>query len=213
MSRFNPFNKKKSMSNKENEMQEGLQNGQEEKQHDIDEAAMHFNADDSLAGSTHLNDEMASDSEDDGKSELEHQLKESQDRYLRLVAEFDNFRKRTAREKIELIKTAGEDVMKSLLEVLDDSERAMKQLETSEDVALIKEGVVLVFNKLQKTLQSKGLKAMESKDQEFDTELHEAITEIPAPTDAMKGKVIDEITKGYYLNDKIIRHAKVVVGK
>lgn len=200
------------MNNKENELQEELQNTNDATQHNIDEAAINFNSDDSLAGTTHLNDELATE-EEDKTQQLENQVKEANDKYLRLVAEFDNFRKRNAKEKIELIKSAGEDVIKSMLDVLDDSERAAKQLETSDDIALIKEGVSLVFNKLKSTLLSKGLKAMESKEQDFDTELHEAITEIPAPTEALKGKVIDEITKGYYLNDKIIRHAKVVVGK
>lgn len=200
------------MNNKENELQEETQNTNDATQHNIDEAAINFNSDDSLAGTTHLNDELANE-EEDKTQQLENQVREANDKYLRLVAEFDNFRKRNAKEKIELIKSAGEDVIKSMLDVLDDSERAAKQLETSDDIALIKEGVSLVFNKLKSTLTAKGLKAMESKEQDFDTELHEAITEIPAPTEALKGKVIDEITKGYYLNDKIIRHAKVVVGK
>jgi len=200
------------MNHKENELQEETQNTNDATQHNIDEAAINFNSDDSLAGTTHLNDELANE-EEDKTQQLENQVREANDKYLRLVAEFDNFRKRNAKEKIELIKSAGEDVIKSMLDVLDDSERAAKQLETSDDIALIKEGVSLVFNKLKSTLTAKGLKAMESKEQDFDTELHEAITEIPAPTEALKGKVIDEITKGYYLNDKIIRHAKVVVGK
>ncbi|WP_205529525.1 nucleotide exchange factor GrpE [Taibaiella koreensis] len=200
------------MSNKDQELQNEAQSKDETNQQNIDEAAMSFNADDSLAGTTHLNDEMANE-EDGPVQQLEGQLRESNDKYLRLVADFDNFRKRNAKERIELIKNAGEDVIKSLLDVVDDSERAMKQMETSDDLNLIKEGVQLVFNKLKNILQQRGLKAMESKEQEFDTELHEAITEIPAPTEALKGKVLDEVQKGYYLNDKIIRHAKVVVGK
>jgi len=212
MSRFNPFNKKTRMNNKDQELHNEANSSKENVEHNIDEAAMNFNADDSLSGSTHLNDEMASE-ENDPVAALELQVKEANDRYLRLVAEFDNFRKRTAKEKMDLTKSAGEDVIKALLEVLDDSERAAKQMETSEDINQIREGVGLVFNKLKKTLQARGLKAMESREQDFDTELHEAITEIPAPNEALKGKVLDEITKGYYLNDKIIRHAKVVVGK
>lgn len=200
------------MTNKEQELQNEANSANENVEHNIDEAAMNFNADDSLSGSTHLNDEMATE-ENDPVLVLENQIKEANDRYLRLVAEFDNFRKRTAKEKMELTKSAGEDIIKSLLDVVDDSERAMKQMETSEDLNLIKEGIQLVFNKLKNTLHAKGLKAMESKEQDFDTELHEAITEIPAPTEALKGKVLDEVIKGYYLNDKIIRHAKVVVGK
>ena len=111
------------------------------------------------------------------------------------------------------MQTAGKDVIQSLLEILDDSDRAMKQLETSEDLATIKEGISLVFNKLHSALQQKGLKVMDSKGQDFDPDMHEAITEIPAPTPDMAGKIIDVIQPGYYLNDKLIRYAKVVVGK
>jgi molecular chaperone GrpE len=200
------------MTNKEQELQNEAASNNRANEQNIDEAAMSFNADDSLAGTTHLNDEMTSE-EDDKMQQLENQVKETNDKYLRLVAEFDNFRKRTAKERMELTKSAGEDIIRSLLDVVDDSERAAKQLETSEDLALIKEGINLVFNKLKATLQGRGLKAMDSKEQDFDVELHEAITEIPAPTEALKGKVLDEVQKGYYLNDKIIRHAKVVVGK
>lgn len=150
-----------------------------------------------------------------GQSELEKmkaELDSSKDKYLRLVAEFDNFRRRSAKERIETIQTASKDVVKDLLDVLDDADRAQKQLDSSEDKQ-VKEGVSLVFNKLRHVLQSKGLKSMDSIGKDFDTDLHEAITEIPAPTEELKGKVVDEVVKGYYLNDKIIRHAKVVVGK
>ena len=109
--------------------------------------------------------------------------------------------------------TAGREVITDLLDVLDDCDRAQKQFETSDDVKELKEGVVLIFNKLRNKLQARGLKAMESINTDFNTDLHEAVTEIPAPTNEMKGKVIDEVVKGYYLNDKIIRFAKVVVGK
>jgi molecular chaperone GrpE len=200
------------MNNKENELQDNGQTDKEQNQQNIEDAAINFNADDSLAGTTHLNDEMASE-EDDQVQKLTEELKEANDKYLRLAAEFDNFRKRNAKERNELIKSAGEDVIKSLLDVLDDSERAAQQLELSDDIKTNKEGVFLVFNKLKNVLQNRGLKAMESKEQEFNTELHEAITEIPAPNEALQGKVLDEVQKGYFLNDKIIRHAKVVVGK
>jgi len=200
------------MNNKDNEQKDEMHSDNKAMEQNIDEAAMNFISDDSLAGTTHLNDELANE-EEDPTLLLENQVREANDKYLRLVAEFDNFRKRNAKEKIDLIKSASEDVIKSMLDVLDDSERAAKQMETSEDLTLIKEGVSLVFNKLKSTLLSKGLKPMESKDQDFDVERHEAITEIPAPTEDMKGKVIDEVIKGYYLNDKIIRFAKVVVGK
>jgi molecular chaperone GrpE len=115
---------------------------------------------------------------------------------------------------MELIQTAGKEVIIDMLDVLDDCDRAQKQIENSEDIKKeIKEGVLLVFNKLKNTLAAKGLKPMETRHQEFNPDLHDAVTEIPAPTDDLKGKIIDEIVKGYYLNDKIIRHAKVVVGK
>jgi molecular chaperone GrpE len=143
---------------------------------------------------------------------LRAQVGEFKEKYLRQVAEFDNFRKRNARERIELIQTAGKDVIVSLLDVLDDCERAQQQLEKASDNNSIQEGVLLVFNKLKSTLYAKGLKPMESIGQDFNPDLHEAVTEVPVPSE-MKGKVVDEVQKGYYLNDKIIRFAKVVVGK
>ncbi|HSB92445.1 MAG TPA: nucleotide exchange factor GrpE [Flavitalea sp.] len=144
---------------------------------------------------------------------LEQELQEMKDKYLRQVAEFDNFRRRNARERIELIQTAGREVIGSLLEVLDDCDRAEKQLQSSSDVKAMSEGVQLVFNKLRSVLQAKGLKPMNSIGTEFNPDIHEAITEIPAPTPDLKGKVVDELEKGYYLNDKLIRFSKVVVGK
>ncbi|MGH2642741.1 MAG: nucleotide exchange factor GrpE [Chitinophagaceae bacterium] len=145
--------------------------------------------------------------------ELENQLQEQRDKYLRLVAEFDNFRKRIAREKLDLIQTANKDVIISLLDILDDCERATNQMEDSDDIDSVKEGAFLIFNKLKNHLQALGLKEMKSLHQDFDVELHDAITEVPAPSKDLKGKVIDNIQKGYYLNDKLIRHAKVVIGK
>lgn len=169
-----------------------------------------INADENAAGTSHLNEPVTDDSE---LEKLQAELQEQKDKYLRLMAEFDNFRRRTAKERIELIQTAGKDVIVSLLDVLDDCDRAEKQLQSSDDIAVQKEGIQLVFNKLRSSLQSKGVKAMESINADFDVEKHEAITEIPAPSEELKGKVIDEVMKGYYLNDKIIRFAKVVVGK
>jgi molecular chaperone GrpE len=145
--------------------------------------------------------------------QLKADLADQKDKYLRLMAEFENFKRRTAKERVDLIQTAGKDVIVSLLDVMDDCDRAEKQLNESDDIAVQKEGIQLVFNKIRTTLHAKGLKAMESIDQTFDVELHEAITEVPVPDASKKGKVIDEVTKGYYLNDKIIRFAKVVVGK
>ena len=155
----------------------------------------------------------ASESAESEVAILKGQVDELRDKYLRLVADFDNFRKRSAKERIELIQTASKDVITALLTVLDDSERAEKQMMTTQDVDAIREGEKLVFNKLRSTLQSKGLKAMESVGKDFNPEFHEAITDVPAPNEKMKGKVLDEVEKGYYLNDKIIRFAKVVVGK
>ncbi|CAG0907919.1 unnamed protein product, partial [Darwinula stevensoni] len=135
------------------------------------------------------------------------EVAEAKDKYIRLYSEFENFRRRTAKEKIDTIMNATEGLMKELIPVLDDFERAQKSMETSEDVKAIKEGVDLIFNKFQKTLASKGLKAMESKDQVFDVELHECITQFAAGDDK-KGKVVDEVEKGYYLNDKLKNMAK-----
>lgn len=135
------------------------------------------------------------------------------DKYLRLFAEFDNFKRRTQKERVELLQTAGKDVIISLLPVLDDFDRANKAMEnTAADLDAIREGVALVHNKLKGILSQKGLKEMESINAAFDTDNHEAITKIPAPNEDMKGKVMDVLEKGYTLNDKVIRFAKVVVG-
>lgn len=146
-------------------------------------------------------------------NDAQAQISELNDKYIRLVAEFDNFRKRNAKEKIELIKTASEDIIKSLLEVMDDMDRAENQFQTSTQIDDLKNGVSLIFNKFRNTLIAKGLEPMNAKEQEFNPDLHEAITEIPAPQPELVGKVVDEVIKGYTLNEKIIRHAKVVVGK
>ena len=169
-----------------------------------------LNTDENIAGATKLEDIGAREEEIE---RLKDELQEQKDKYLRLFAEFDNFRKRSARENLELRQTAGKEVIVSLLDVLDDCDRAEKQLQTTNDIAQIKEGVQLVFSKLRSTLQARGLKPMLSVNTDFDVEKHEAITEIPVTDPKLKGKVIDEVQKGYYLNDKIIRFAKVVVGK
>jgi molecular chaperone GrpE len=157
--------------------------------------------------------ETASEATENIAVKLQAELEEQKDKYIRLFAEFDNYKRRSAKERIELMQTAGREVIASLLDVLDDSERAEKQFQSSTDLEQLKQGVQLVFGKLRSSLQSKGLKAMESINTDFDVEKHEAITEIPAPNAEMAGKVLDEVQKGYYLNDKIIRFAKVVVGK
>jgi molecular chaperone GrpE len=171
---------------------------------------MGINADETAAGTTHLNEPVAEENE---VEKLRAELEEQKDKYIRLFAEFDNFKRRNAKERIELMQTAGKDVIVSLLDVMDDCDRAEKQMQNTDEVKLIKEGIALVFHKLRTNLQGKGLKVMESVATEFDADKHEAITEIPAPTPDLQGKVVDEVQKGYYLNDKIIRFAKVVVGK
>jgi len=173
------------------------------------DTSLNINTDENIDGNQHLNDPVAEESEIE---KLRQQVDELNDRYLRQVAEFENFKRRNARERIELIQTAGKEVITDLLDVLDDSERAQKQMETTQDVQQIREGVQLVFTKFRNTLASKGLKAIDALNKDFNVDLHEAVTEIDAG-DEMKGKVVAEIQKGYYLNDKIIRFAKVVVGK
>ena len=146
------------------------------------------------------------------EEKLRAEVAELNNKFLRLYAEFDNFKRRTSKERIELLQTAGKDVLTSLLPVLDDFERALKSMGTATDVNAVKEGIELVQSKLKNILTQKGLKEMESKGTTFDADFHEAITNIPAPSEDLKGKVIDEVEKGYYLNDKVIRFAKVVVG-
>jgi molecular chaperone GrpE len=146
------------------------------------------------------------------EEKLQAEVQQLNDKYLRLYAEFDNYKRRTQKERVELLQTAGKDVIVSLLPVLDDFDRALKAMETAADVAPVKEGILLVSTKLKNILSQKGLKDVESINQPFDTDFHEAITNIPAPTEDLKGKVIDEVEKGYTLNDNVIRFAKVVVG-
>jgi molecular chaperone GrpE len=146
-------------------------------------------------------------------SKLQAEIDELKDKYLRQAADFDNLRKRTARERLETMQTAGKDVISSLLVVLDDSERAEKQIQVSQDLDEVRQGVLLVFSKLRNALQSKGLRPMVTLGTDFNPDMHEAITEIPAPSEDQQGKVVAEVEKGYFLNDKIIRFAKVVVGK
>ena len=145
--------------------------------------------------------------------QLQNDLNESKDKYLRLYAEFENFKKRTVKEKLELMKNAAQDTIKNLLPVMDDFDRAKLSAEDDGTNESFSEGVTLVYNKLHSSLANMGVTAMESTGEVFDPELHEAVTEIPVPDESMKGKIVDTILTGYYLNDKIIRHAKVVVGK
>ena len=141
------------------------------------------------------------------------QIEEQKDKYLRLSAEFDNYRKRTMKEKAELILNGGEKSISSILPIVDDFERALKNMETATDVAAVKEGVELIYNKFMSVLGQDGVKVIETKDKPLDTDFHEAIAVIPAPDKSLKGKILDCVQTGYTLNDKVIRHAKVVVGE
>lgn len=145
--------------------------------------------------------------------ELEDALAQKNDQLLRLHAEFDNYRKRTLKEKMELTKSAGESLLLNILPVIDDFERALKAMETATEITPVKDGVDLIYKRFSDFIKTNGIKEIESIEQDFDTDLHEAITKIPAPTEELKGKVIDVIQKGYTLNDKVIRFAKVVIGE
>ena len=140
-------------------------------------------------------------------------IEEQKDKYLRLSAEFDNYRKRTMKEKAELILNGGEKSISSILPVIDDFERAIKTMETAKDVKAVKEGVELIYNKFMAVMAQNGVKVIETKDQPLDTDYHEAIAVIPAPSEEQKGKILDCVQTGYTLNDKVIRHAKLVVGE
>ena len=145
--------------------------------------------------------------------EAQQMVREEKDKYLRLSAEFDNYRKRTLKEKAELIKNGGEKTLTAILPVLDDFERALKNMETSEETKAMKEGVELIFSKFQKILGQEGLQKIETEGQAFDTDFHEAIALIPAPAEELKGKILDCVQTGYMLNEKVIRHAKVAVAQ
>ena len=173
------------------------------------ESTVDINTDDNVAGTHHLSQVMESE---DLVDKLQADLQEQKDKYLRLLAEFDNYKRRSSRERLELSQTAGKEIIVSLLDVLDDTDRAEEQLKTEKKGQDLS-GVFLVFNKLRNILQNRGLKPMESLNTDFDVEKHEAISEVPAPSPDLKGKVVAEVMKGYYLNDKIIRFAKVIVGK
>ena len=150
--------------------------------------------------------------ETDPIAKLEAELTESRDKYLYMYSEFENYKRRVSRDRIEQSKLAGSDVFLAILPIIDDMERAIKSFESTSDVEAIKAGINLIYSKLKSTTESKGLKPMDATGKSFDPDLHDAITNIPSPSPDMKGKVIDEVEKGYFLNDKVIRHAKVVVG-
>jgi len=200
------FSKKKKHNNEDTTMQ------------NQDPAAENIAEDQLINDTKEANTEATEEKEEEVAPELSAEEKLQQenaalnDKYLRLFAEFDNYKRRTQKERVELLQTAGKDVIVSLLDVLDDFDRANKATENATDIDAIREGIKLVHHKLKNTLGQKGLKEIESVNTVFDTDFHEAITKIPAPNEEMKGKVMDELEKGYTLNDKVIRFAKVVVG-
>jgi molecular chaperone GrpE len=209
--KFNDMLKKKKKDNPEvmdntNEELNGVENAADE----VADQDVENNIADA-ADSNEVKEPKAAGNEQTAEQKLKEELAQANDKYLRLYAEFDNFRRRTTKERIEQSQTAGKEVIVSLLPVLDDFERALKAMETATDIIPVKEGVALVQNKLNHLLTSKGLKQMETRGTAFDADIHEAITNIPAG-DALTGKLVDEREKGYYLNDKVIRFAKVVVG-
>ena len=157
--------------------------------------------------------EQAAEQIVDEIEQMKQQFEELNDKNLRLMAEFDNYRKRTLKERIDLIKTAGEKIIVDMLPLIDDFERGLKAMETSEDVQAVKDGVELIYAKFSSFLLQNGVKAIPTKNEKFDTEFHEAITTFPAPTDELKGKIIDCVSKGYTMNEKVIRFSKVVVGE
>jgi len=158
-------------------------------------------------------EEQPKEAELSAEEKLELELAEAKDKYLRLYSEFENFRRRNAKERIDLIKTASSDLMKELLPTIDDFERARKANENQEDIEAVKEGFNLISTKLMKTLEAKGLKVMETeKGTAFDADLHEAVTQFPVEDEKLKGKIIDTVEKGYYLGERVIRFAKVVIG-
>ena len=162
--------------------------------------------------------ESSAEGEDSDKTEdqapsPEEKLAEMQDKYLRLSAEFDNYRKRTLKEKIDMTKTAGESILLNILPVMDDFDRAIMMLEEAPDSKAMKDGINLIYSKLRDFLKQNGVKEIESDNREFDTDLHEAVTSIPVPEKRLKGKIVETIQKGYYLHDKVIRYSKVIVGE
>ena len=166
------------------------------------------------AGGTKKTSKKGSKSKEADKiEELEIALAAKGDQFLRLQAEFDNYRKRTLKEKMEMIKTAGEGIMLNILPVIDDFERALQSMEDAKDATAVAEGLNLIYKRFIDFIKQNGLKEIEAKEQEFDTDVHEAITKAAAPSENLKGKIIDVIQKGYLLNDKVIRCAKVVIGE
>ncbi|MFW5889824.1 MAG: nucleotide exchange factor GrpE [Marinilabiliaceae bacterium] len=200
-----PENKEKQESKETQEQVEEPENQKEE------ETAKEDNQQKSDETSEQCED-ARQDAEDE-KELLKRRLEELNDKHMRLIAEYDNFRKRTLREKMELSKNAGENLLVNLLPVLDDFERARGHIDSAKDLEAVKEGIDLIYNKFQDFLKQQGVSEIETVDQVFDSELHEAVTKIPAPDEDKKGKIVDCVQKGYKLNDKVIRYPKVVVGE
>ena len=192
------------MSNKKNHKPEETQENQNTKNNAGEQA-------NGTVQEENNNNKQSTDT--DKTAEYEATIADLKDKYLRQAAEFDNYRKRVLKEKSELIQNGGESVISSLLPIIDDFERALQNMKKSDDTAALKEGVELIYQKFMKTLESNGLKTIETKEADFNTDFHEAVAMIPAPNDESKGKVVDCVQKGYKLNDKVIRHAKVAVGQ
>ncbi|PLW95446.1 MAG: nucleotide exchange factor GrpE [Marinilabiliales bacterium] len=199
------------MQNKDNQDVEDNASDDNMKSDEVPEAA-NAEEDKSQSKKKSRSRKNKSDKLADENEELRIKLAEAQDKYLRLFSEFDNFRKRSNKEKLEILSSASGALIKELLPVMDDMDRAQENFEKSEDVKALAEGVELIFSKFRKTLAAKGLEAMESTGAEFDTDIHEAIAQFPAPDESQKNKIIDTTEKGYTINGKVIRHAKVVVG-
>lgn len=208
--RTNPFYKNNKNRNMDPKEKENINEEELKSEATQDEAAENEELQEEVQ------DEVPSTEEEKLALELEEAnkvIEEQKDKYLRLSAEFDNYRKRTMKEKAELILNGGEKTISSILPVVDDFERALKNMETATDVAAVKEGVELIYTKFMSVLAQDGVKVIETKDKPLDTDYHEAIAVIPAPDKELKGKILDCVQTGYMLNDKVIRHAKVVVGE
>jgi molecular chaperone GrpE len=196
------------MKNKEKDNE--IQNHSKENEMNVSDNEI-FNTSDS--SESYDTTQIETGQEPDKCPDLAEQVKEWQDKYLRLSAEFDNFRKRTLREKMDLIKNGGEETLTKLIPVIDDMERAIQAMNQSDDIQALREGQMLIYKKFSDFITGQGIIAIDAVNQEFDTDKHEALTKIPAPTEELKGRVIDVIQKGYFLNDKVIRFAKVVIGE
>jgi molecular chaperone GrpE len=199
------------MDNKKNQTEENI--SQDENLRDQVEEILDDAIEEAEAKEAQNVEETSETGETSEKTQLKAELEKEKDKFLRLFAEFENYKRRTSKERVELFKTAGQDVISSMLPVLDDFDRALYEIKKAKDKELLK-GVELIHNKFKETLRAKGLEQMEVKEGDaFDAEVHEAITQIPAPSDKLKGKVVDVVEKGYKLGDRIIRYPKVVTGK